>query len=367
HESKDEFKAIVSFAFIAVLLVSSVALSSINMDAFAQAPEVNHTEKESKTGTTEDSGADGLSTEDEGNQPINIDDAMQEVPTADVAEDNGNADETQLNEPSPFQVDEKGNTTIPQDADNTISLLKQETAQLAGNATQGDVVVISPTKNAIPPFANQTTLGNFTDKNMTISNLKSNKDNFIVSVKVTNNSPKNDQGNIHVRIDGGAESKTASAQFPAKKTITKTFQFKASDVPVGKGFTVEVEPEKSNSVTGQGVNSPAKKPEEVKLTIGQSSEGSGKFRVIVKVTNTAATDYDGGVYVDIDGGPSQTQYDITFPAKKTIQRTFEFDSKDVPVGKGFTAEVRWDDDYDTSVNGVNSPKKGPETAEIRIP
>ncbi|HYF99796.1 MAG TPA: hypothetical protein VD815_06875 [Candidatus Saccharimonadales bacterium] len=102
------------------------------------------------------------------------------------------------------------------------------------------------------------------------------------------------------------------------------------------------------------------------MTIGQSSEGSGKFRVIFKVTNTAPINYEGGVYVDIDGGPSQSQYDITFPAKKTIQRTFEFDSKDVPVGKGFTAEVRWDDDYDTSVNGVNSPKKGPQTVEVLI-
>jgi hypothetical protein len=106
---------------------------------------------------------------------------------------------------------------------------------------------------------------------------------------------------------GNIESKTASAHFPAKKTITKTFQFKGSDVPVGKGFIVKVEPENSNSVTGHGVNSPAKKPEEVKLTIGQGSEGSGKFGVIVKVTNTAETDYEGGVYVDIDVGPSQTQ------------------------------------------------------------
>ncbi|HYF99795.1 MAG TPA: hypothetical protein VD815_06870 [Candidatus Saccharimonadales bacterium] len=97
------------------------------------------------------------------------------------------------------------------------------------------------------------------DPNKTISSAESNKGNFIVSVKVTNTSPKNDQGSIQVIIDGSAISKTISAQFPAKETITKTFQFKGTDVPVGKGFTGEVEPEKSNSVTGHGVNSPGKK------------------------------------------------------------------------------------------------------------
>ena len=153
HESKDEFKAIVSFAFISVLLVSSVALSAINMDAYAQAPEVNQTEKESKIDTADDSSADGLSSKEEGNQPSNIDDSMQEEPTTDVIDDYTDADETQLKEPDELQVYDTVNATIPQEADNTISLPEQETAQLVGNATQ-KTIVLSPTKNAILPTAN---------------------------------------------------------------------------------------------------------------------------------------------------------------------------------------------------------------------
>ena len=79
------------------------------------------------------------------------------------------------------------------------------------------------------------------------------------------------------------------------------------------------------------------------------------FKVIVKITITDSIDYKGQITVSIDEGPVQYQYP-TFPAETTIQRTFDFDSRDVPVGTGFFAEVRYGDDYDTGIYGENTQK-----------
>ena len=90
------------------------------------------------------------------------------------------------------------------------------------------------------------------------------------------------------------------------------------------------------------------------------------FKVIVKVTNTNSIDYKGQITVSIDDGPVQYQYP-TFPAKTTIQRAFDFNSRDVPVSTGFFIEVWYADDYDTGAYGENTPKKVPETVQIHIP
>ena len=191
---------------------------------------------------------------------------------------------------------------------------------------------------------------------------------FIVIVKVTNKGPNDEKGGVYIRIDDTDISKSLyGVIFPAKKTVTKTFEFNGDDVPVGTGFTVTVDPNNGNSVSSNGKNTPASKPEQVNLTIGQSKPGEGKFRVIVKVTNTATVDDNGQITVSInDNGPIQYQHPI-FPAKTTIAKSFDFNAKDVPIGKGFFAEVRYGDDFDKGKQGVNTAKQGPETVEFRIP
>jgi hypothetical protein len=371
NESKDKLKSIASFAFAALLLLSSVASSSVtNNDAFAQTTEGEQVNK-SNAETAKDDATDRLSSEEgtgKGSQPIAIGDLKQEESRTDELAVNLEDNDANLDGSS--QSKDSGNnndSTSSQKGGNPLAVPGPEISQSAGNTTQKTIVPLTANNNTVLSATNHAPSSplNSTAANTTLGLVESNKGIFIVKVEVTNNSPNQDRGRISVKIDGNPE-KTISTQFPAKKTIEKTFEFKVSDVPVGKAFTVKVEPENSNSATAHGVNSPAKKPEGVKLAIGPGSPGEGKFRVIVKVTNTAATDYKGGVYVTIDNGPSQSQHGITFPAKKTIERTFEFDSRDVPVGKGFTAEVVWDDDYDRDVKGVNSPKKGPETMEVRI-
>jgi hypothetical protein len=51
-------------------------ITAINKNTYAQTPEVNHTGKGSEIDTAEDSSTDGLSSEEVGDQPMNIDDAM---------------------------------------------------------------------------------------------------------------------------------------------------------------------------------------------------------------------------------------------------------------------------------------------------
>lgn len=98
-----------------------------------------------------------------------------------------------------------------------------------------------------------------------------------------------------------------------------------------------------------------------------SERGSGEFKINVKVTNNFASDESGGIYVRIDDSDvSKTKFGITFPAGETVTRTFEFNSKDVPVGKGFNVEVVYGDDYDEDEDGVNGPESEPEEVHIFI-
>ena len=92
------------------------------------------------------------------------------------------------------------------------------------------------------------------------------------------------------------------------------------------------------------------------------------FRVIVQVTNNAYTDEVGAIHVYIDGTDiSKVLNGVVCPAESTMDYTFDFDSDDVPVGKGFTAEMVYGDDVIERAYGVNSPSKSPEVAQISIP
>lgn len=92
------------------------------------------------------------------------------------------------------------------------------------------------------------------------------------------------------------------------------------------------------------------------------------FRVIVQVTNNAYADEMGAIHVYIDGTDvSKVLNGVVCPAESTVDYTFDFNSDDVPVGKGFTAEMVYGDDVIKRTYGVNSPSKAPEVAQIAIP
>jgi hypothetical protein len=92
------------------------------------------------------------------------------------------------------------------------------------------------------------------------------------------------------------------------------------------------------------------------------------FTVIVQVINNAYTDEEGAIHVYIDGTDiSKVLNGVVCPAESTIDYTFDFDSGDIPVGKGFTAEMVYGDDVIKRTYGVNSPSKAPEVAQIAIP
>ncbi len=92
------------------------------------------------------------------------------------------------------------------------------------------------------------------------------------------------------------------------------------------------------------------------------------FTVIVQVTNNAYTDEEGAIHVYIDGTDiSKVLNGVICPAESTIEYTFDFESDDIPVGKGFTVEMVYGDDVIKRTYGVNSPSKAPEVAQISIP
>lgn len=91
---------------------------------------------------------------------------------------------------------------------------------------------------------------------------------FKVIVQVTNNSNKDMHGAVYVDIDGSVVSKLQSGQiFPEHKTVSYTFEFVSGDVPVGKGFTVEVVYGDDDHKFAYGSNSPSNAPETVSISI----------------------------------------------------------------------------------------------------
>jgi hypothetical protein len=92
------------------------------------------------------------------------------------------------------------------------------------------------------------------------------------------------------------------------------------------------------------------------------------FKVDVQVTNNEATDEIGTINVSIDGTDiSKVLNGIICPAKSTVSNVFEFNSSNIPIGKGFTVDVVYGDDIFKKAYGVNNPSNTPEVVQISIP
>ena len=102
--------------------------------------------------------------------------------------------------------------------------------------------------------------------------------------------------------------------------------------------------------------------------VNAQSAQSDQFKIIVQVQNTGNLDEHGAIHVAIDGSRNpQTMSGLIFPGLQTSSYTFEFSSAEVPVGKGFTAEVIYGDDEIKRTSGVNSASNTPETVTLLIP
>ena len=102
--------------------------------------------------------------------------------------------------------------------------------------------------------------------------------------------------------------------------------------------------------------------------VNAQSAQSDQFKIIVQVQNTGNLDEHGAIHVALDGSRNpQTMSGLIFPGLQTSSYTFEFSSAEVPVGKGFTAEVIYGDDEIKRTSGANSPSNTPETVTLLIP
>lgn len=91
---------------------------------------------------------------------------------------------------------------------------------------------------------------------------------FKIIVEVTNNGNLDEYGTIHVSIDGSRSPViTNNLIFPAFQTSSYPFPFSSSDVPVGKGFTVEVVYGDDEIKRVYGTNTPSNAPEVASITI----------------------------------------------------------------------------------------------------
>jgi hypothetical protein len=197
-----------------------------------------------------------------------------------------------------------------------------------------------------------------------------NGDIFRVLVKVTNNAVNDEKGGIYLSIDNSdIASSILDITFPAKETITKTFEFNSRDVPVGKGFTAEVVYSDDYGVEVNGVNSPSKTPEVLQIFLGEPSaiDSDSKFKINVQVTNNGVIDQDGHIDADIKGTNIYRFIEGVFPAESTITKTFEFNSMNVPVGTGFKVSLTARDGQiqtQQTIHGINSPSQSPESVRF---
>lgn len=92
------------------------------------------------------------------------------------------------------------------------------------------------------------------------------------------------------------------------------------------------------------------------------------FQVKVQVTNNEYIDEVGTIHVSIDDtNISKVINGIYCPAKSIISYTLNFNSNDVPVGKGFTVELVYGDDIFKRTYGINGPSNTPEIVQITMP
>lgn len=96
------------------------------------------------------------------------------------------------------------------------------------------------------------------------------KGTFKVIVEVTNQSPQDISGGITVSVDHSPENIVKAdyrVYFPGGETISKTFMFKSTDVPVGTEFEVNIDYGDDYNQYKFGENSPEKRPETVQFAI----------------------------------------------------------------------------------------------------
>lgn len=143
------------------------------------------------------------------------------------------------------------------------SLFSNQTAPEAGNVKES---VNNVTQR--PPIEQATiSPGNMADKSF-VSQNKKDLGKFVVDVQITNNAVADDVGTVHVSIDNTNLSKALNGvNYPALRTITKSFNFSPSDIPVSKGFTVEVIHGNDVFKRAYGINSPSNTPESVNIII----------------------------------------------------------------------------------------------------
>lgn len=91
---------------------------------------------------------------------------------------------------------------------------------------------------------------------------------FKVIVQVVNNGNLDEQGTVHVTMDGSRSPHVLNNQmFPSLQTSSFPFEFSSAEAPVGKGFVAEVVYGDDEHKRAYGSNTPAKSPETVTITI----------------------------------------------------------------------------------------------------
>ncbi len=93
---------------------------------------------------------------------------------------------------------------------------------------------------------------------------------FKVIVEVESQSPRDISGGITVSVDHQPENIFNAAYgiyFPAGETVSKTFTFKSSDVPIGTEFEVNIDYGDDYNQRQFGENSPEKRPEVIQFNI----------------------------------------------------------------------------------------------------
>ena len=91
---------------------------------------------------------------------------------------------------------------------------------------------------------------------------------FKVIVEVANNGNLDEQGTIHVAMDGSRDPQVINNLiFPAFQSTPYTFEFSSSEAPVGKGFTAEVIYGDDEHKRAYGTNTSTNSPEAVSIDI----------------------------------------------------------------------------------------------------
>ncbi len=194
---------------------------------------------------------------------------------------------------------------------------------------------------------------------------------FKAIVYVINNSNEDVNGTIALTIDNNISKSNSTNQitFLKDETTILPIEFYSEQLPIGQNYTVEIMYGDDQMRGVEGIINKSGSTEPIQIYLIQPNDTNGVVSVLkARITNENSTDLTGYLQIRIDGTNLEKRIPVAdFPAKKTEMISMDFNSKYVPIGKGYNVKL-WINNQGNPLasHGVYNPGNDSGIARVTI-